>query len=310
MKLLVTGANGFIGQYLVRLIDANYEKYCVSHLIAAGRNISPEERLISNGKEYKRSFIRMDVTNKHDVESLMQVLKPDVIIHLAGIAVVRENSEDPTEITRVNVVGTHNVLSHAPKNCKFTFASSATVYGDMDKQVDESSPTEPTSVYGVTKLAGEHLVKQYFPNALILRFIANVGLNASHGVLKDFLAKATNDKPKFEILGGPPGSTKPFISVKDTARAICHLTFGNHVGIYNISNHGELCSLELAKMVLAGLEKEKEIVFNPEGNWAGDNRFVSIGFDKLLSTGFTYKYGETSSKAVATAIEDYKRMMV
>lgn len=310
MKILVTGANGFIGQHLVRLIEANYDKYGVSHLIATSRNIAPEERLISNGREFKKSLIRMDVTNKHDVQSLMEILKPDVIIHLAGIAIVRQDGTNPTEISRINILGTHNVLAHAPKGCKFVFASSGTVYGDMVNTVDEGFATIPTSVYGATKLAGEILIRQYYSQPLILRFIANVGLGATHGVLKDLISKAMNDKPTIEVLGAAPGSSKPFIHVKDTARAICHLLFNNHHGVYNISNHGEVSSLTLAEMVLAGLDKTKEIVWNPEGNWSGDNRFVSISNTKLLGTGFTYKYGETSLKAVATAIEDYRRMII
>lgn len=310
MKALVTGGNGFIGKQVVKQLLANSE---ISYLVSISR--SGEKGWYWEGRfeTYQRGFrhLRCDVTDRQMVAALMEKYQPNIVFHLAGNPNIKSDENDPTGVTLVNVVGTHNLLVSCPEDSRFVLASSAAVHGDMAGRGDwlkEYDPLAPNSVYGATKVAAEALMGAYISTGrvrgLSLRLVANVGVGQSHGLLKDLLFKLKHN-PTLELIGDEPGSRKPFVHVGDTARAIVHLGLNAAAnGVVNVSHDDSLTVLDVAEIAMKETGVVKPIRWLGESaNWKGDNRVVRI--DSSLAWKLGWKpICETSRSSIVRGIED------
>ena len=160
MRILVTGAAGFIGSNLVdRLLDDDHEVVGIDNLSHGTRANLPDSEL-GAGRGF--SFIEADVTDPRFVETVADV---EVICHLAAQIDVRVSVRDPIEDARLNVLGTINVLEAARQAGvrKVVFASSGgSIYGEPKKlPVDETAPVNPLSPYAASKVCGETYLGMY-----------------------------------------------------------------------------------------------------------------------------------------------------
>ena len=135
MRVLVTGLNGFTGRYLKTEIEAN------GHT-AIG--------------------LQSDLTKPNDVVDEVANIEPEAVAHLAGVAFVGHG--DPNAFYKVNLIGTHNLLSalaeKAPNVRAVLLASSANVYGNRSEGIlSESAIPDPANDYAVSKLAMENMAK-------------------------------------------------------------------------------------------------------------------------------------------------------
>lgn len=149
MNILLTGANGFIGQYARRVLLAKHALYCL-------------QRNVSNVKTSKRyDIIHADLTSP-DIQSKLPS-NIDCVLHLAQSNQYRSFPDGTEDMRRVNIDATCQLLEWARKSGvkQFIYASSANVYGKSSGLLAESYATQPDSFYGATKLAAEHLVRQY-----------------------------------------------------------------------------------------------------------------------------------------------------
>lgn len=158
MKVLVTGADGFIGSHLCDMLLKNNHD-----IIAVSRNF----KKITNEK-YDFSRIhphKVDVTNFSDLTKTIVENKPDIIIHLAGETSHKKSFENPMYDVDVNLKSTLCILETIQKsklNCKFILGSTFIVVGKPDSlPINETVNCNPTTVYGTTRLASEHLCKVY-----------------------------------------------------------------------------------------------------------------------------------------------------
>ena len=155
MKIVITGANGFVGASLCRYFYEHGHQ-----VIATGRQAKPNAKLLTYA-----TYIQADITNpiKH--------FDADVCIHAAGLA---SDTVDYEDLFLNNVTGTQQVLA-AAKSCQyFIFISSSSVYNFTAKPATESDASLSASLsdYGKTKLLAEELVKANIPahqQRLILR---------------------------------------------------------------------------------------------------------------------------------------------
>lgn len=173
-SVLITGIEGFTGQYLADYLGQNgYTVYGIS--------LFRDEQ---NSRVYQ-----CDLSIRSEVEKVFNRIHPGFIIHLAGISFVQ--TEEIDRIYAVNVKGTENLLSviaegeELPE--KVILASSAAVYGNQAAEIlDESMCPQPNTHYGISKLAMEHMARNYFNklNIVLVRPFNYTGPNqASHFVI-------------------------------------------------------------------------------------------------------------------------------
>ncbi|HYI44034.1 MAG TPA: NAD-dependent epimerase/dehydratase family protein [Actinomycetota bacterium] len=168
MRLMVTGAAGFIGSHLVdRLLSTGDEVLGVDNLSSGALANLSDAR---NGRVGKFSFQRVDVTS-NAIADLIDRTKPDVIFHLAAQVDVRRSVSDPIADAMVNLIGTVNVLQAASKagTQKVVFTSSGgCIYGEPDESrlpVTEDQvylpEAMPESPYGVSKKVALDYLRYY-----------------------------------------------------------------------------------------------------------------------------------------------------
>jgi GDP-4-dehydro-6-deoxy-D-mannose reductase len=143
--ILVTGAGGFVG----------------GHLLPALRAAFPTAKLIGTGQEPDAGPIALDITRRDAVRQVIAAQKPDICIHLAGIAAIGTAIADPDHAWAVNLHGTLNIAdaiqAEAP-HCRMIFISSAECYGASFKsglELDESAVLAPMNLYAATKAAAD-----------------------------------------------------------------------------------------------------------------------------------------------------------
>lgn len=179
VKILVTGAAGFIGFHMCQaLMAAGHEVYGLDNLNAyydVRLKYARLEQLgigmdhIIQGKAIKGangfSFYYLDLMDHANMSSLFSTLKPEVVIHLAAQAGVRHSIYHPQSYLDSNVQGFFNILEACRRNPvkHLIYASSSSVYGaNADIPFKESDRTnKPVSLYGATKKAGEILAHSY-----------------------------------------------------------------------------------------------------------------------------------------------------
>ncbi len=215
--ILITGASGFIGKYL---IDALKDKY---DIIALARRSSTEA-----GVPFHPNirWIQWNIANKISFNEVMGYLigrgGADVVVHLAGY--YDYEYDDNPEYERTNVRGTKNVLELARQlDVKhFIFASSlaACNFPPRGKEVDEASPTDAKFTYAVSKNAGEDLCNQYSKHfkCSVVRFAAIFSDWCEYGPLYQFIQTWVSGKWDSKILGGKGESAITYLHILDLVK--------------------------------------------------------------------------------------------
>ena len=165
-KVLVTGAAGFIGFHLSKvLLEQNNEVIGFDNLNDYYSITLKEARLEILQSFDKFHFMKGDLSEKQDIERAFTEYRPDVVINLAAQAGVRYSIEHPNDYIQSNIVGFANLL----ECCRHThvkhllFASSSSVYGNTTKPPFSvtAKTDEPISLYAATKKADELLAYSY-----------------------------------------------------------------------------------------------------------------------------------------------------
>ncbi len=188
-KILITGIDSFTGFYLSSYLEnSGYDVYGTS-LFNSGK------------KKYK-----CDITKKDDVLKVIEITKPDFLIHLSGISFTAHgNSED---FYKVNTIGTINILDSFLEldinPIKIILASSATVYGSQGLEVlDESLCPIPANHYGASKYAMECIARNYFDklHIIISRPFNYTGVHQAENFLIPKVVKHFKEAKKVIELG-------------------------------------------------------------------------------------------------------------
>ena len=158
MKLLITGGLGFIGSSLV---DSLSKK---NHKIKILTKTFSKKNNIKNSYD-KVEIEKINLTNFKRLGQIIEKFKPDIIIHLAGNTSHSKSFEEPLEDIDSNSKTTLFMLEKIRElglSCKFVLGSTFIVIGKPTKlPVTESTPCNPTTIYGTNKLASEHFCKIY-----------------------------------------------------------------------------------------------------------------------------------------------------
>lgn len=224
-KILVTGGAGFIGSHLVdRLLNEGFEVTVIDTL-DTGRleNIARHK----NREEFH--FIRGDIRDLDLVKETMKNV--DAVFHEAALASVTLSVENPILTNDINVTGTLNLLKASSDLGvkRLIYASSAAVYGDTPSpQKREDMTPNPTSPYGVSKLAAENYVKLFHKvyglETVSLRYFNVYGprqrfdiQSAYGGAITIFTNRLLKNMPP--IIYGDGEQTRDFIYIQDVVEA-------------------------------------------------------------------------------------------
>jgi len=251
VKILVTGGAGFIGSHIVdRLIAENCAVVVVDDLSGGLlANVNPAAR-----------FYRLDIA-RDDLGPLFAAEKIDFVIHQAAQTSVPKSLAAPDDDCAVNVLGTVRILeaSRLTGVKRIIFASTAAVYGAAAAlPVRETAAGEPSSFYGLSKLAAEKYLELYrrlFGLEYIILRYANVygerqGDAGEGGVVSIFARRLAAGQP-LDIFGDG-GQTRDFIYAGDVAEAnYLALVSPRADAVYNISTGTETSVAALAALIAA-----------------------------------------------------------
>jgi UDP-glucuronate 4-epimerase len=170
MRILVTGAAGFIGSALCeQLMLANHEVTAIDNFSNYYDVSLKRLRIIQMLSPLGLEVLNLDICDQSKVEKLVTSSNPEVVIHLAAQAGVRLGVSETRKYVDSNLVGFSNLLISTieKKVPKFLYASSSSVYGDIAKipYSEFESNLRPSSFYGSTKLANELLVPTLVKNS-------------------------------------------------------------------------------------------------------------------------------------------------
>lgn len=293
MKVLVTGASGYIGSHtVVELLKSGHEVIAVDNL--SNSNVESLRRVEKiTGKEVL--FYEHDVRDCAAMELIFAAHQIDWVIHFAGLKCVPESVREPMRYYDNNLGSTMVLLETMQKFGvkRIVFSSSATVYGVPERlPLDEACSLAPMNPYGTTKLMQEQMLRDVFAadgewTVVLLRYFNPVGAHESGLIGEDpkgipnnlmpFVAQVASGKlEKINVFGNdyptPDGTgIRDYVHVVDLARghvaAIEKLQKGG-VYVYNLGTGRGTSVLELIRAFSKACGRDLPYEFKPRR--AGD----------------------------------------
>ena len=239
MRALITGGEGFVGQWLAA-------------------------HLKDNGDEVAVIDIETDVSDGAAVGRVMADVAPDAVYHLAALTHVGESWENPSQVLRVNVLGTAELLAaartHQPE-ARVLVVSSAEVYGVVTPEqlpLDERTPTLPASPYAASKLAAEAVALQawrgFGQSVIVVRPFNHIGPGQSPNFFVPALAKRIVEAKRAgstTLRVGTLTTRRDFTDVRDVVAAYRLLIEQGAPGeIYNVCSGHDVAMSEVADELL------------------------------------------------------------
>lgn len=294
MRILITGAAGFIGSNLA------------DHLLTAGHTVIGYDKLITGRMEFIESALKspnfkLIQADLLDFDTLCEAMQgAEMVFHLAANADVRHGPEHTRLDMEQNTIATYNVLEAMRLNKvpSIAFSSTGSVYGEA--AVIPTPETAPfpiqTSLYGASKLAAEGLISAFSEafgiRALIFRFVSILGPRYSHGHVFDFLKQLRSHPDSLHILGNGK-QRKSYLHVSDCISAIMTAVerAPNRVNIYNLGTN-EYCEVNDSVGWICqtiGLNPQRTYSGGDRG-WIGDNPFIFLDCSAIRSLGWKPRY--------------------
>ena len=296
MKLLVTGGAGFIGHNVIRQLEAlGHECFILDNVTNYG--FVPADELLYLSRA-RRDRMRAN-THHIDLRDLDKVgdfflnfaFKADAVIHLASFPRQKVVSANPVWGAEVMGTGLVNLLELTKRHNipKFVYISSSMVYGDFENDVKEDAICVPQGQYGIMKLMGEQLVKDYtrrgcFDHVIIRPSAVYGEYDVEDRVVSKFMLSAMRGET-LKVNGA--NETLDFTYVEDAARGIVQATLSEAAvnGTYNITKSHSMSLLQAAGLAIKIAGKgtvevrDKDTDFPSRGALCIDAARRDFGFD-------------------------------
>jgi len=282
MKILVTGGLGLIGHNVVQRLEALEHEVIITDT-RTNYGIIPQAELDYLMSERLKkisgnNIYHIDITDADNFDWLVNKHKPEVIIHMASFPRQKVVNANPAWGSRVMMEGLINVCESAKKHGveRVVYISSSMVYGDFEDQVEENYDCKPIGQYGIMKLTGEDIVKDYHRRGAF--DYAVIRPSAVYGPLD------VEDRvvAKFETLD--------FTYVDDAADGIVAAAtrIMSRNNTYNITKSHSVSLLEAAEMIVKIVGKgtieckDKDADFPSRGALNIDRARTILGYDPKI----------------------------
>jgi len=269
---LVSGGAGFIGRHLIeKLLNLNERVICIDNF-SSGSKVNAERW----GSNPHFDLLEHDITEYID-------LKIDRIWHLACPASPYHYQKQPILTSKINFLGTYNLLKLANKyNARFLFTSSSEIYGDSGNEEQNENfygylnPVGKRSCYGEGKRIAESLCFDFYrhnnTDIRVARLFNVYGPNMSRNdgrVISNFICQALQGK---EInIYGDGSQTRSFCYISDIISGLLKLMNSSYIDPINLGNpYQEICIKNLAKLIINKIDPSLDLKFKfsslPEGD--------------------------------------------
>lgn len=269
MNFLITGGAGFIGGNYCHYAVTKYPEHhfiCLDALTYAG-NLSTLAPVMDKPNF---TFVKGDISDKNDVESVFKQFAFDYVINFAAESHVDNSIANPSLFVKTNVFGTQILMDACLKyNVKrFHQVSTDEVYGQLpidrtDMMFTEQSSLNPSSPYSASKASADLLAlayhKTYGLDVTISRCSNNFGPYQSPEKLVP-LAISNALKDTTIPIYGDGKNVRDWLYVYDHCTAIDAIVINGECGIYNVGGHNERNNLSLVKRVLDLLGKPHSLL--------------------------------------------------
>lgn len=273
MRVLITGAAGFLGSHLCdRFLAEDHHVIGMDNLITGST-----DNIAHLAGSDRFTFVKHDVTNYIYIEGAL-----DAILHFASPASPIDYLMYPIQTLKGGALGTHNALGVAKsKGAKFLLASTSEIYGDplVHPQTEDYAGNVdtigPRGVYDEAKRFAEAITMAYHRthavDTRIVRIFNTYGprMRLDDGrVVPNFIGQALRQEPL--TVYGDGSQTRSFCFVSDLIEGIYRLLLSDFAEPVNVGNPTEMSILEFAKLVNEITANPAELVFQEEKRIEGD----------------------------------------
>lgn len=279
-RVLVTGAAGYIGSILCKQL------YKLGHTVFGVDNLYFNQELpecFTVWDEDAPILLRMSVNDKY-LPRLISSVRPDVVIHLAAFVGMPICKKFPEEAIMVNTESTRVILNSIKDNVHFIIPNTNSQYGQQAEVCTEETPTNPISLYSVTKCIAETLVLNR-PNSTSLRLATVYGLSPTRmrdELLINFFVKELVQKK--ELVLYEPHFKRNLVHIKDVSDAMIHVMDKGLTGVYNVGDDAlNGTKLELAERIAAIVGGEVKVGDGEDP----DKRDYNVSSRKIYDTKFS-----------------------
>ena len=270
MKILVTGAAGFIGSNFVYYeLDKHPEDQIVAlDLLTYAGNLKNLDGCKDN-PNFK--FVKMDIRERENINKLFEEEKFDIVVNFAAESHVDRSIEDPEVFLRTNIIGTEVLMDASLKYGvkRYHQVSTDEVYGDLpleatDSFFTETTPLHTSSPYSASKASADLLVMAYHRtfglNMSITRCSNNYGpYQFPEKLIPLMINNARHDK-KLPVYGEGL-NVRDWLHVYDHCAGIdLVMRNGRNGEVYNIGGHNERHNIEVVKTIIKALDKTEDLI--------------------------------------------------
>jgi dTDP-4-dehydrorhamnose reductase len=251
MKILITGANGLLGQQLLKLLLDTTEH----DIIATGKG---EPRYVI--QDSRLHYYLLDITDGMAVDLLFEKLQPDVIIHCAALTQADECELNPIKAWEINVTATRFIVDAAKKmNAFLIFISTDFVFDGMNGPYKEEDVLNPVSYYGSTKVAAEKAVAESGLQYAIVRTCLLYG-NILFGTRSNVVSWVKENLEQGKKIKVVSDQWRTPTYVEDLAKGILLIAEKKVVGLFHISGEDLLSPYDMAMSTADYLRLDKSLI--------------------------------------------------
>jgi dTDP-glucose 4,6-dehydratase len=288
MTVLITGGCGFIGtNFIRRFLSINDEKVVNYDLLTYSGN---RKNLAEYEGDPNYMFVKGCITNRPQLEYLIETENPRAIINFAAESHVDNSIKNSAPFIGTNVYGTASILDAIKnKNPEILLVHISTdeVFGSLgknDPDFTETTPYDPSSPYSASKAASDHFVRAYARTFKLKTIITNCSNNYgpfqhSEKFIPTIIRNALRNE-KIPIYGNG-SNIRDWLYVEDHCDAIMQILERGRIGhSYNIGGGNQIDNLALTKMILKYMDKPESLIEFVEDRKGHDYRY-GINFDKV-----------------------------